>query len=138
MSDIKNQTLTLTPEALQAMISSAVATAIQEAKKPAPPSEQELAAVRQANELRAETANNVVKEMERKRFIQMTCSHKHATGESHCVHVKEEVGAGYILCQKCQAKIRTFVEPEKQTDKNSFYDTEKFNLLFQEISRTDM
>jgi hypothetical protein len=139
MSETKSTTpsapLTLTPEALQSLISSAVATAIQESKKPAPPTKAEIANLEQEQQLRLETAKNVLAQMDTKKFEQRSCSHRHATGESHGVYIND---GNYVLCQKCQAKVRPFVAVESQKDKTAIYDTDLFNRLFQELSRTDM
>jgi len=134
MSESKNSTpIALTPEALQQMIAAAVTAAVQEAKKPAPPTARELAEIQQSQEIRQETAQNVLAQIESKKFEQQSCTHRHATGESHCVFI---VDGNYVLCQKCQGKIRP--EDGKKADKTAIYDTVLFNRLFQEISRSDM
>ena len=125
--------LNLSPADLQAMIAAAVTAAVVEAKKPAPATERELANIKEAQELRAETASNVLAKIEAKKFEQKTCTHAHSTGESHGVYI---VDGNYILCQKCQGKIRP--EDGVSKDKSAIYDTALFNRLFQAITRTDM
>jgi hypothetical protein len=132
-AEAKSQSLALTPEALQSLISAAVTAAVSEAKKPAPLTSQEEARLKQDNELRAETAKNVLEGMKTRKFEQKACTHTHATGQSHCVFI---IDGNYILCQKCQGKIRP--EDGVNKDGNAIYDTALFNRLFQELNKTDM
>lgn len=134
-------TVSLTPEALQAMIATAVATAIQESKKPAPLTDQQIAAEKMRQEHRANTAADVVRGIEGKRAAQMACTHEHSRregGGSHCVYVKEENPAspGFVLCQKCQGRFRSgeynAEGPAYCMDRGAIYDTARFNKLFQD------
>ena len=119
---------------LQGLIAGAVAAAVAEARKPEPLTERQEKEIAQAQEGRRATAESVLEEIEAKKQGQLICTHKHATGESHGVFIE---GSDYILCQKCQAKIRAGVAPEGY--KGSFiYDTNKFNEIFQSLRTADM
>lgn len=117
----------------------AVATAIAEGKKPAPLTTQQESEIEQMQQTRAGTAEEVKAEMEGKKFIHRTCSHKHKSGETHCVFVNTQGDrtGGFILCQKNQCKIRPGVEP-KDYKGGDIYDNDLFNRLFQEIGLSDM
>lgn len=140
-------TIQLTPEALQTMIATAVATAIQESKKPAAPTERELADLEQAQEYRASQAKQVIQTMENKRSHQLICVHEHdkrAGGGTHGVWVKEEDprSPGFIYCQKCEARIRPGNYDKTglpyQMDRGAIFDTSLFNKLFQECGDTSL
>ena len=134
-------TLSLTPEALQEMIAVAVATAIQESRKPLPPSEQEVAQLRMKQEHRERQAEDVIRTAENKRANQLICSHEHNNGDTHCVWVREENPAspGFILCQRQQCRIRPNVFDDDADyaflrDRGAIYDTAMFNKLFQKCA----
>jgi|SRR5215469_1192208 len=130
----KEKQVLFTAEDVKELIATAVTAAVVEAKKPAPLSDAELVQIEYAQASRAEQAQSVKEEMANKRWQQSVCTHKHQTGESHCVFIQD---GNYILCQKCQAKVRPGVAPQgyKGTD---FFDTNKFNQLFQEIVQADV
>lgn len=135
-----SETLELTPEMLQTLISTAVTAAVAEAKKPAPPTEAELAKEEQDRKDRADMAKSVWEQKQRERDFQKVCTHEHPAreqmlGKTHCVHVKEEnpTSPGYILCQRCQARIRPESFP-RNIDPNAHYDTALFNRLFQDCA----
>ena len=135
MSDSKNAApISLTADDLQKMIAAAVTAAVVESKKPAPKTATEIAIIEQEQELRAETAAGVLAQIEAKRSEQHMCSHKHATGESHCVYIND---GNYMLCQKCQAKVRPGVAATGYKG-SDIYNTDLFNRLFQEVQKTDM
>lgn len=142
-------TVSLTPEALQAMISAAVVAAITESRKPNPPTEQEVAQLQMAQEHRAATAASVLAERENKIAMQKICVHEHSRregGGTHAVWVREENPAspGFILCQKCQGRIRPGVFSTDQNslacfrDRGAIYDTDKFNQLFQDCGEASL
>jgi hypothetical protein len=139
--------INLTPEALQAMIASAVAAAITESRKPAPPTEQELAAIQMKQEHRAKQSQHVIDKMKNERAIRMICSHTHAQregGGTHCVWVREEDprSPGFILCQLNQCRIRPGDFDKEglpfQRDRGAIYSTEQFNKLFQDCGPTGL
>ncbi len=144
-NQMDQQTVSLTPADLQNMIAAAVATAIQESRKPLPPTDFELAQIQQKQDNRRKTAASVILEMENKKAHQRMCSHEHSRregGGTHCVWVREEnlASPGFILCQKCSGRIRAGeydVEGSSfQRDRGAIYDTELFNRLFQECGET--
>lgn len=139
--------INMTPADLQAMIAAAVAAAIQESRKPAPPTEQELAQLKMRQDNRAKTALSVLRERENKINMQKICEHEHARrdgGGTHAVWVREENPAspGFILCQKCQGRIRPGTasrdedSPAFYRDRGAIYDTPLFNKLFQDCGET--
>lgn len=139
----------LTPDALQAMIAAAVTAAIQESRKPNPPTEQELSQLQMAQEHRAQTAQSVLLERENKIAMQNICAHEHSRregGGTHAVWVREEDprSPGFILCQKCQGRIRPGVlstdpkAPAFNRDRGAIYNNDKFNQLFQDCGEASM
>jgi hypothetical protein len=136
------ETLALTPEMLQTLISTAVTAAVAEAKKPAPPTERQIAEAEQDQENRRANAESVKAKKDQEKIEQLACTHEHPKregGHTHCVLVREENPAspGYIMCQKCQGRVR----PERESlrdkkgeylDREAIYDTNLFNKLFQD------
>jgi hypothetical protein len=140
-------TLSLTPEDLKEMIAAAVSAAITESRKPAPPTEQEVAQLKMKQEHRAKTAASVIAEIQNKKNMQTMCVHEHSRregGGTHCVWVREENPAspGFILCQKCQGRIRAgefeAEGPAYLRDRGAIYDTATFNKLFQECGEAQL
>lgn len=126
------------------VIKAAIGAAIEESRKPLPPTEKELQALEMAQQARAAGAAGIIAEMENERATQRACTHEHskqAGGGTHCVWVKEEDprSPGYIYCQKCEATIR----PDNfdkdglpcQRDRRAIYSTDLFNKLFQECGQ---
>lgn len=143
----EKQGINLTPEALQAMIAAAVTAAIQESRKPAPPTEQELSALAMKQEHRAKTAESVVAAIEGTRRMQEMCVHEHSRregGGTHCVWVREEDprSPGFILCQKCQGRIRPGAYDKdghsSLRDRGAIFNTDLFNKLFQECGEATL
>lgn len=133
--------INITADDLKTIIATAVATAIEEARKPDPPTAQEIASQQMAQQHRADNAASVVAEIKNKKNMQMICAHEHSKregGGTHCVWVREEDprSPGYILCQKCQGQVRPGeYDPEGlpfQRNSRAIYDTELFNRLFQD------
>lgn len=134
----------LSPEiqaVLSQLVASSVAAAIAEMKKPAPPTEAQLALIAQAQANREANAAGVIAQIKNKRAVQMICSHEHKKkegGGTHCVWIRDEDprSNGYIYCQKCQAQVRPGEYDAKglphQRDRRAIYDTDLFNKLFQE------
>lgn len=142
---LNTQSLNLTPADLQAMIAAAVTAAVQESRKPAPPTEQQLAQLEMEQQHRKDTSDQVKQLEVNKRANQMICSHEHTNGDTHCVWVREENPAspGFILCQKWQCRIRPGAFNKQGTsyerDRGAIYDTAMFNRLFQKCAgRADM
>lgn len=107
-------------------------TVIEEARKPTPPTDKEIAQIEQEQQMRRDQAQLVLNEMENKRRFQRTCTHKHPLrdgGGSHCVYI---VDGNYILCQKCQGKIRPEAAPVGYTG-GDIYDVNLFNMLLQDL-----
>lgn len=140
--------LTLTPQDLSnlinAAVASAVTTALSEARKPTPPTEQELAAIEQAQQERLAMAESVKRQNENKRYIQeKVCTHAHALregGGTHATFVRDNdvpLSPGYIYCQKCEARIRPDEPIMRKLDPNAIFDT--FCLTkFYKIARTPL
>lgn len=140
-------TLNITANDLKAMIAAAVSAAVIESRKPDPPTEQEVAQLRMAQEHRLQTAEQVINTEKNKRANQLICSHEHNNGDTHCVWVREENASspGFILCQRQQCRIRPgdftkdFEQPAFLRDRGAIYDTAMFNKLFQKCAmRADM
>src|SRR5437660_373024 len=107
--------LNLTAEQLQTLISTAVATAVAEARKPLPPTAEELAAIEQAKKMRQEQgAQELAIQASRQRDRKM-CAHRHENGKSATASV-DVIGA--IVCVKCQAMIKP--EPGPFDEPNRF------------------
>jgi len=141
--------LSLKPADLQAMIAAAVAAAIAESRKPNPPTEQELAQIQMRQEHRSKTAESVLAERANKIAMQKICAHEHSRregGGTHAVWVREEnpSSPGFILCQKCQGRVRPGElstdpkTPAFMRDRGAIYDTEKFNQLFQDCGEASL
>jgi hypothetical protein len=121
-----------------------VKATIDEMKKPAAPTDKELAIEAQKQTERRNNADNVIKQMEAKRQMQERCTHEHSKktgGHSHCVLVKEQDPnvrdlTGYILCQYCNARIRPDYEHLKKLDQTAIFDTNLFNRLFQDVNES--
>lgn len=130
-----------TTEDVQKMIQSAVSAAIQEANKPKPKTEQELAEIKQAQQHREETAASVRQMKANKRwFAEHGCTHEHskqAGGGTHCVHVLDNDHAsdpGFIYCQNCEGRFRPDTPKWRKLDPDAIFDTAKFNFLFQQCA----
>jgi hypothetical protein len=139
----KQQTLTLTTEDLQKLISSAVnsavTTAVTEMRKPEPPSEKELAALKQQQDERLQAAEGVKQKNENRRFIQeKVCTHAHALregGGTHATYVHDNdvpLSPGYIYCQKCEGRIRPDEPIMRKLDPQAIFDSNLFNRLMQD------
>ena len=139
-------TLAMTPTMLKELVSSAVAAAIAEVRKPDPPTEQQLATTNQKQLMRQQTADQIVEIIHNRRNAQINCAHEHSKregGGTHCVYVREENPAspGYIFCQLCQGRFRPGnfagedrTQPAFLRDRGAIYDTNRFNRLFQECA----
>jgi hypothetical protein len=116
-------------------------TVIEELKKPTLLEQKQLdaeaKAILEKNQERKENAAGMLIKIENKRAVQRICSHKHRTGQSHCVYIMEKTGPGYILCQKEQCKIRPEPAP-KNYNGDDIFDTALFNRLFQEMPSNEM
>ncbi len=134
--------LTITPEQLSNLIntavSSAVKTTVEELRKPTPPDEKELEAIRVAQEERRATAQSVIEKKKNERYVQeFVCTHEHlasAGGGSHCVLVHDNgvLGSpGYVLCQKCQGRVRPDEPLMRKLDPEAIFNTQLFNRLIQ-------
>jgi hypothetical protein len=133
--------ISLTPEALRDLVSSAVAAAVTAANAPKPPTEQELAAIKMQQDQRRENAEQIKRGKENKRrFSELICTHEHAQqagGGTHCVHVRDNDhpdSPGYIYCQNCEGRFRGESEKWRKLDPDAIFDTAKFNLLFQKCA----
>jgi hypothetical protein len=136
--------LNLTKEDLNAIISSAVSAAVSESKKPKPLTEQELADKEMEQQHRADSAQSVIAALKNQKDMQLICSHEHTKregGGTHCLWIREENpnSPGYILCQKCQGRIRPNVPAgTKILDARAIYNTALFNKLFQDCNEGEL
>lgn len=121
--------VTISKNDLKDIISSAVAAAVAEARKPAPPTDEEKRAIEQKQTDRKEQADLILADIEKKRADQKLCTHKHRNGVGHGVYIQD---GNYILCQKCNVKVRP--EPAPRGYKGGdIYDTALFSRMFQEL-----
>ena len=132
MAQDKEPTLNLTKQDLADIIASAIAAAkapnvVEQAKLDAQKKQIE---VDQQNRLKI--SKDVLTEIEGKRWVKRTCSHEHKNGDTHCVHVQEKHGAGYLLCQKNQCIIRPGTTSPNYKG-SVIYSTELFNQVFQKL-----
>ena len=100
-----------------------------------------------AQEHSLQTAQSLIAQKENERAIQRICAHEHSKregGGTHCVHVREEDprSPGFILCQKCQGRIRPGVADADglpfQRDRGAIYDNALFNRLFQDCGEASL
>lgn len=126
------QSLTITREDLTAMITAAINAAkapnvVEQAKLDAQQKQ-----IQSDQEARLRISKDVLSEIEGRKWIKKTCSHEHKNGDTHCVHVQEKHGAGYLLCQKNQCIIRPGT-PSPNYKGSVIYSTELFNQVFQKL-----
>lgn len=104
--------------------------------------DEDKASKKMAQAERFENSKNVKAQMEARRREQLACTHAHADGHTHLVHVQENGrlagGAGYLHCQSCQAKIRPDNENVKQLDPHAIFDTALFNRLYQTLPNREI
>lgn len=123
------QTLTLTPQQLQEML----LTFAKELRKPADPTEAELAEMESNKQIRRETAKLQLAKIENKRAEQKACLHiRPSNNTSTCVFLRD---MNALICQQCQG----FIHPEPRPSEDSplfkefadhIYDTQLFNRHF--------
>lgn len=99
--------------------------------------DEEAQAILDRNQERKENAAGMLKQIENKKFLQSTCSHKHRNGGSHCVLVQVQNQPEYILCQLNQCKIRAGVAPPGYTGMD-IYSTQLFNELYQTLPSNEL
>jgi hypothetical protein len=131
----KEQTLTLTYEQLINLVN--------EIRKPAPPTDQELAEIETAQAERLANANSVKEKMARKRQNQAVCTHRHNRkdgGASHVVLVHDNdypgQSAGYVYCQACEVRVRPDTPLWRKLDPGAVFDDKLFVELVQDCSLT--
>jgi hypothetical protein len=124
------------------LVEAAVRAAVQEANKPKPKTEQELAEIEQAQLHRKETAEQYKAQQINKRWLQENgCTHEHkksAGGGTHCVHVLDNDhpgDPGFVFCQNCEGRFRPDTPKWRKLDPAAIFDTAKFNTLFQSCAQ---
>jgi hypothetical protein len=134
--------VTLSKEDLRDLISGAVTAAIRTANEPKPPTKAELEEIKQAQQMRLETAGSLNEQRKHQRWFQTQgCTHEHskqAGGGTHCVHVKDndhQDSAGYIICQNCQGRFRPDDDKWRKLDPDAIFSTHLFNKLFQDCAQ---
>lgn len=123
------QGMSLTTEQLQALITAAVTAAVVESKKPAPPTEREIADIQQAQDMRLQQRDLTLLEQANKAALQRSCTHMRAYPATGTTAVFVENGT-YIICQQCQGIIRPGQAPKDYVGAD-VYDTNLFNRLYQ-------
>ena len=128
--------VSMSVEDMKELIATAVSAAVSATKAPNAVEQQKLdqmqKQIKQDNENREKTSRDVLQSIEQKKFSQQVCSHEHKNGDTHCVHIQEPRGTGYLLCQKNQCKIRAGAAPADYKG-NDQYDTALFNKIFQKL-----
>lgn len=99
--------------------------------------DQEAKEILERNQDRKDNAAGMLKQIENKKFLQTTCSHKHRNGGSHCVMVNVQNQPEYILCQLNQCKIRPGSAPQGY-EGTDIYSTQLFNELFQTLPSNEL
>jgi hypothetical protein len=141
------QGLQITAADLQTIISTAVAAAVAEAKKPTELEQEELEhkkelrdaeklRVEADNQSRLETSAQQKQQLENRKRVQETCLHEGGKPtHSHAVFVHDPLG-GYVLCQVCQATIRPTSQRAhfKSANANAIFDDRLFQTLFQKTN----
>ena len=113
--------------------------AIDASHRPPPPTPQELASIAQQQAERKANSEAYLQAQANKAYSQQVCSHMHSQhagggGGTHMVHVHDNDypnTPGYLLCQKCQVRIRPETPLFRKLDPQATFDTEKFNWYFQ-------
>lgn len=130
--------ISLTKDDLKEIVSSAVAAAVEESRKPLPLTPGQQAEVAMAQENRADIGRQKKEENENKLWFQTNaCTHEHsrqAGGGTHAVFVRDNDipdSPGYIYCQKCEARFRPDEPRMKKLDPKAIFNTQKFNELLQ-------
>lgn len=132
---------TFTKADVKEIVAAAVTAAIQETNKPKPPTTQELAELKQAQQMREETAQSVMQKKANDKWAQSQCTHEHskqAGGGTHCVYVRDNdhpADAGFIICQFCQIRVRPESEKWLKLDPDATFSTALFNRLFQDCAQ---
>lgn len=143
----------MTPDQLKDIVSGAVAAAVAEVRKPAPPTDKELRELAAQQEERAANAQDVKDRERLQREYQKVCAHtqdrNRDSGKTACIFVNQDFpnrpnGGRYLICQNCQAKIVPG-QPLEGVDKwnqplsppDFIYDTVLFNRHFQMIRQGD-
>lgn len=115
----------MTPEQLQAIITSAVTVAVQEARKPAPLTEDELARKKQDEDMRRMQAEQELAMQAGRRAAQKRCPHRHPNGTASIGEVNSTPqfpNTAYIICVHCQAKIKPAKSQYDEIPEDFIYD----------------
>lgn len=108
---------------------------VQEAKKPAPPTEAELKRQEEEQEQRQLAGEQQRDMIAQKKANQSVCSHTRPSalgGGTRTIFIQDDLG-GYMLCQKCHIRVRPALSEDvrKRDAVDIVYDTRLFNELFQ-------
>lgn len=137
----QNAAVTLTPEQLERIITTAVSAAVKTATAPTE-DQLEAAEIRKAQkeqdkQMRKERAEMELQAIERRKTERTLCSHERTDGTFNVIYIYPGTPDmfRFIYCQSCSAIIRP--EDEKPTDKGHLqdcqehiFDTQLFNRLF--------
>jgi hypothetical protein len=118
--------LNLTPEQLQSLISTAVATAVAEARKPLPPNEDEQLRINQEKAMRQQTGEQELQIQANRRAEQKRCSHRHPNGQS-CVTNVDNLGC--VICVHCQGMIKPAEGPYDEPGRYIYDENLYWSLL---------
>jgi hypothetical protein len=120
---------------------------IEEMRKPAPPTQKELDAIAQRQAERQVNASAAIEEITNQtNFQRNICTHRHNTGQSHCMLIKAGLTGGipnhpdYMFCQNCRIKVYPEIPEEQRRDRtaSAVYDNRMYNQLFQSIQTADI
>ena len=132
MTENKENNTGLTEEQLERLLTRVIAAVKQPTELEQRKIDQEDKRIQQDQENRKRVSQGVKDQMDGKKWTQRNCSHEHPRGDSHCVWIQEQVGAGYLLCQKNQCIIRPGVASPNYKGR-VIYNNELFNRIFQKL-----
>lgn len=134
--------MVMTPEALAAIVNSAVSAAIQESKKPTLLEQQVLDKQKKADEdkqqERLENAQEELRGIENRKAFRQICLHKRKNGTSRAVHV---ANGDFFICQECRIVVFKEPQPSKESGlriPEAVYDTRLYNEFMQTAKMTDL
>jgi hypothetical protein len=130
------ESVNLTPDQLQSLITTAVTAAVAAAKTPSIIEQQQIderkKEIEERQKDRLNTAKEHIEAIKSRRWVHENCSHEHKNGDTHCVWIQEKSGPGYLICQKNQCIIRPGQMPADYKG-TAVFNTELFNSIFQKL-----
>ena len=111
---------------------------VSELRKPEPPTEQQQAQMKAAQEERLATSRAILEKKRNDRWFQEKgCKHSHSGpfGGTHAVYVRDNdvpESPGYVICQACQGRFRPDEPKMRRLDPDAIFNTDTFNKLLQD------